>query len=73
MFSFCIWTLFTEGWGIDLDDSPDDRRCLIETFDQAKRSFLGKAWLTVSTFDLTSPKAQANPLAPHLLKALAES
>ncbi len=38
-----------------------------------KRSFLGKAWLTVSTFDLTSPRAQTNPLAPHLLKALAES
>jgi len=38
-----------------------------------KRSFLGKAWLTVSTFDLTSLQAQANPLAPHLLKALAES
>jgi hypothetical protein len=38
-----------------------------------KRSFLGKAWLTVSTFDFTSPEAQANPLAPHLLKALAES
>jgi Glycosyl hydrolases family 2, sugar binding domain/Glycosyl hydrolases family 2 len=39
----------------------------------AKRSFLGKAWLTVSTFDLTSASAQANPLAPHLLKALAQS
>jgi Glycosyl hydrolases family 2/Glycosyl hydrolases family 2, sugar binding domain len=38
-----------------------------------KRSFLGKGWLTVSTFDLTSPQAQANPLAAHLLKALAES
>jgi Glycosyl hydrolases family 2/Glycosyl hydrolases family 2, sugar binding domain len=38
-----------------------------------KHSFLGKAWLTVSTFDLTSPQAQQNPLAPHLLKALAES
>jgi Glycosyl hydrolases family 2/Glycosyl hydrolases family 2, sugar binding domain len=38
-----------------------------------KRSFLGKAWLTVSTFDLASSRAQANPLAPHLLKALAES
>jgi len=38
-----------------------------------KRSFLGKAWLTVSTFDLTSAQAQANPLAPHLMKALAES
>jgi hypothetical protein len=38
-----------------------------------KRSFLGKGWLTVSTFDLTSPQAQENPLAPHLIKALAES
>jgi hypothetical protein len=38
-----------------------------------KRSFLGKGWLTVSTFDLTSPKALENPLAPHLLKALVES
>ena len=28
-----IWTLFNEGWGIDLDDNPDDRRWLIETFD----------------------------------------
>jgi Glycosyl hydrolases family 2, sugar binding domain/Glycosyl hydrolases family 2 len=36
-----------------------------------KRSFLGKGWLTVSTFDLTSPKALENPLAPYLLKALA--
>jgi hypothetical protein len=38
-----------------------------------KRSFLGKAWLTVSTFELTSPQTHKNPLAPHLLKALAES
>jgi Glycosyl hydrolases family 2, sugar binding domain/Glycosyl hydrolases family 2 len=38
-----------------------------------KRSFLGKGWLTVSTFDLTSSQAQTNPLAPPLLKALAES
>jgi hypothetical protein len=38
-----------------------------------KRSFLGKGWLTVSTFDLTSAKAHQNPLATHLLKALAES
>jgi Glycosyl hydrolases family 2/Glycosyl hydrolases family 2, sugar binding domain len=38
-----------------------------------KRSFLSKGWLTVSTFDLTSPQAQTNPLAPHLIKALAES
>jgi hypothetical protein len=39
----------------------------------AKRSFLGKAWLTVSTFDLTSVEAGQNPLAPHLMKALVES
>jgi hypothetical protein len=38
-----------------------------------KRSFLGNGWLTVSTFDLTSPQPQANALAPHLLRALAES
>jgi hypothetical protein len=37
-----------------------------------KRSFLGDGWLTVSTFDLTSPEAHENPLAPHLMKALAE-
>ncbi len=34
--SICIWTLFNEGWGIDLDDNPDDRRWLIETFETAK-------------------------------------
>jgi hypothetical protein len=39
----------------------------------AKRSFLGRAWLTVSTFEMTSPEARKNPLAPHLLRALAES
>ena len=39
----------------------------------SKRSFLGKAWLTASTFDLTSAEAGQNPLAPHLLKALVES
>ena len=38
-----------------------------------KRSFLGKGWITVSTFDLTSKAAAENPLAPHLLLALAES
>ncbi len=38
-----------------------------------KRSFLGKAWITVSTFDLTSGKAVQNPLALHLLRALVES
>ena len=39
----------------------------------SKRSFLGKGWLTVSTFEMTSAKSGQNPLAPHLLKALAES
>ena len=39
----------------------------------SKRSFLGKAWLTVSTFDLTSAEAAENPLTPHLMKALVES
>jgi hypothetical protein len=34
--SIAIWTLFNEGWGIDLDDNPDDRRWLVETFDWAK-------------------------------------
>ncbi len=38
-----------------------------------KRSFLGKAWITVSTFDMTSKAATANPLAPHLLAAIARS
>jgi Glycosyl hydrolases family 2, sugar binding domain/Glycosyl hydrolases family 2 len=38
-----------------------------------KRSFLGKGWLTVSTFDLTTPRAHENPLALYLIKALAES
>src|SRR5574337_361488 len=32
----CIWTLFNEGWGIDLDDNPDDRRFLVHAFDEAK-------------------------------------
>ena len=39
----------------------------------SKRSFLGKGWLTVTTFDLGSAAAQANPLAPHVLAALARS
>jgi hypothetical protein len=39
----------------------------------SKRSFLGKGWLTVATFDLTSEAAQSNPLAPHVLAALARS
>jgi hypothetical protein len=34
--SIAIWTLFNEGWGIDLDDNPDDRLWLIETFNWAK-------------------------------------
>jgi hypothetical protein len=38
-----------------------------------KRSFLGKAWITVSTFDLTGSQASMNPLAAHLLAALAAS
>jgi len=38
-----------------------------------KRSFLGKAWLTVSTFDLISKAAAGNPLAPHLLAAIVKS
>lgn len=39
----------------------------------SKRSFLGKGWMTVSTFDFTSTQAAANPLAAHLLLALARS
>jgi hypothetical protein len=38
-----------------------------------KRSRLGPGWLSVSTFDLTSSEAAQNPLAPHLLLALARS
>jgi hypothetical protein len=38
-----------------------------------KRSFLGRGWLTVSTFEMSSPEARRNPLGPHLLRALAES
>jgi hypothetical protein len=38
-----------------------------------KRSFLGKGWMTVSTFDFSSDEARANPLAPYVLKALAQS
>ena len=38
-----------------------------------KRSFLGKGWITVSTFDFTSQRAAENPLAPHLLRSIAES
>jgi Glycosyl hydrolases family 2, sugar binding domain/Glycosyl hydrolases family 2 len=39
----------------------------------SKRSFLGRGWITVSTFEMTSAEARRNPLAPYLLKALAES
>ena len=39
----------------------------------SKRTFLGKGWMTVSTFDFTSDEARSNPLAPHVLKALAAS
>jgi hypothetical protein len=38
-----------------------------------KRSFLGKSWMTVSTFEMTGKGAAENPLAPHLLLALAKS
>jgi len=38
-----------------------------------KRSFLGKAWITVSTFALTSSSAAENPLAAHLMSALVAS
>ncbi len=34
--SICIWTIFNEGWGVDLDDNPGDRRWLLEMFDEAK-------------------------------------
>jgi hypothetical protein len=36
--SICIWTLCNEGWGIDLDDNPDDRAWLKTFFDEAKRA-----------------------------------
>jgi Glycosyl hydrolases family 2, sugar binding domain/Glycosyl hydrolases family 2 len=39
--SICIWTLFNEGWGIDLDDNPGDRRWLAEFFDEAKAQVPG--------------------------------
>ena len=39
--SICIWTLFNEGWGIDLDDNPDDRRWLAAFFDEAKDAVPG--------------------------------
>ena len=38
-----------------------------------KRSFLGKGWLTVTTFELTPKPGSHNPLAPHLLLAMARS
>lgn len=39
--SICIWTLMNEGWGIELDDNPDDRSWLIETYDRAKPQVAG--------------------------------
>lgn len=39
----------------------------------SKRSFLGKGWMTVTTFDFLSDEGRANPLAPHVLDALARS
>jgi hypothetical protein len=39
----------------------------------SKRSFLDRGWLTPATFDLTSREGLKNPLAPHLLLALARS
>ena len=39
----------------------------------SKRSFLGRGWLTVTTFDLTSSNAASNPLAALLLRALVKS
>jgi hypothetical protein len=36
----------------------------------SKRSFLGKGWITVATFDLTSAQAAENPLGAHLLRAI---
>jgi hypothetical protein len=38
-----------------------------------KRSFLGRGWITVSTFEMRSKAAAENPLAAHLLRALALS
>src|SRR5690606_15912279 len=34
--AICIWTIINEGWGIDLDDNPDDRAWLKSTFDALK-------------------------------------
>lgn len=34
--SICIWTIINEGWGIDLDDNPDDRAWLKLSFDKLK-------------------------------------
>ena len=39
--SICIWTLFNEGWGIDLDDNPGDRLWLKGLFDEAKQAVSG--------------------------------
>ncbi|MDP1730422.1 MAG: hypothetical protein Q8L54_04425 [Devosia sp.] len=38
-----------------------------------KRGFLVMGWMTVTTFDFTGREAAENPLAPHLLLALAGS
>jgi len=38
-----------------------------------KRSFLGRGWITVSTLEMRSKAAAENPLAAHLLRALALS
>ena len=39
--SICIWTLCNEGWGVELDDNPDDRRWLLAFFDEAKAAVPG--------------------------------
>ena len=38
-----------------------------------KRSRLGAGWLTVTTFEFSAPAAAENPLAPHVLAAVARS
>lgn len=39
--SIGAWTLFNEGWGVDLDDNPDDRLWLRSLFDEAKAAAPG--------------------------------
>ena len=39
--AICIWTLFNEGWGIDLDDNSGDRLWLESLFDRAKAAVPG--------------------------------